>query len=140
MWVHPELRDDGRVYWTADSDSQLTKGLAALLVLGLSGCTPGELLGLSPDFIALLGLQQALTPSRNNGFLNMFLKMQKATLALAVRLWREGSMQHAVCACMRACVRAFARSNRIGELQLGAVVLTRLCVPGAALAAVAGFA
>jgi hypothetical protein len=40
VWVKPELRDDGRVYWTADSDSQLTKGLAALLVLGLSGCTP----------------------------------------------------------------------------------------------------
>lgn len=40
VWVKPELREDGRVYFVADSDSQLTKGLAALLVLGLSGCTP----------------------------------------------------------------------------------------------------
>ena len=40
VWVVPELRGDGRVYWAADSDSALTKGLAALLVLGLSGCTP----------------------------------------------------------------------------------------------------
>ncbi|GBF94976.1 cysteine desulfuration [Raphidocelis subcapitata] len=83
VWVKPELREDGLVYWTADSDSQLTKGLAALLVLGLSGCTPQEILSVQPSFIELLGLKQSLTPSRNNGFLNMLLKMQRATLALA---------------------------------------------------------
>ena len=42
VWVKPELRDDGKLYWKADSDSQLTKGLAALLVLGFSGCTAEE--------------------------------------------------------------------------------------------------
>ncbi|KAF6263744.1 hypothetical protein COO60DRAFT_1488243 [Scenedesmus sp. NREL 46B-D3] len=83
VWVVPELRDDGKIYWTADSDSQLTKGLAALLVLGLSGCSPAEILSLQPGFIEMLGLKQSLTPSRNNGFLNMFLKMQKLTLGLA---------------------------------------------------------
>jgi sulfur transfer protein SufE len=82
VWVKPELRADGRIYWTADSDSQLTKGLAALLVLGLSGCTPSEVLCTQPTFIELLGLKQSLTPSRNNGFLNMFLKMQKLCVAL----------------------------------------------------------
>jgi sulfur transfer protein SufE len=84
VWVVPELRDDGKIYWTADSDSQLTKGLAALLVLGLSGCSPAEILSLQPGFIEMLGLKQSLTPSRNNGFLNMFLKMQKLTLGLVV--------------------------------------------------------
>lgn len=44
VWVKPELRDDGNVYWRADSDSQLTKGLAALLVMGLSGCKPEDIL------------------------------------------------------------------------------------------------
>ena len=88
----PQLKDDGKIYWHADSDSQLTKGLAALLVLGLSGCTPGEILSVQPTFIELLGLKQSLTPSRNNGFLNMFLKMQKLTLGLvatdsAVKVW-----------------------------------------------------
>lgn len=83
MWVKPELRDDGRIYWAADSDSQLTKGLAALLVLGLSGCTPAEILRTQPTFIEMLGLKQSLTPSRNNGFLNMFLKMQRLTVGLA---------------------------------------------------------
>ena len=46
VWVKPEMRDDGLIYWAADSDSQLTKGLAALLVNGLSGCKPQEILQL----------------------------------------------------------------------------------------------
>ncbi len=48
------------------------QGLAALLVQGLSGCKPEEVAHLTPDWISRIGLQQSLTPSRNNGFLNMF--------------------------------------------------------------------
>ncbi|KAK3251382.1 hypothetical protein CYMTET_39277 [Cymbomonas tetramitiformis] len=80
VWVVPTL-EDGKVYFTAESDSQLTKGLAALLVEGLSGCSPQEVLSVKPDFIEMLGLSQSLTPSRNNGFLNMLLTMQKKTIA-----------------------------------------------------------
>jgi hypothetical protein len=82
VWVVPSLKDDGKVYFEADSDSQLTKGLAALLVEGLSGATPAQILRIQPDFIQLLGLAQKLTASRNNGVLNMLLMMQKKTLAL----------------------------------------------------------
>lgn len=48
------------------------QGLAALLVQGLSGCKPEQVAHLTPDWITTIGLQQSLTPSRNNGFLNMF--------------------------------------------------------------------
>lgn len=58
------------------------QGLAALLVTGLSGCTPAEILSVEPGFIEMLGLKQSLTPSRNNGFLNMFRLMQRKTLEL----------------------------------------------------------
>ena len=54
---------------------------------GLSGCQPAEVLQLTPDFIVTLGLKQSLTPSRNNGFLNMLLLMQKKTLELSV--WQQ---------------------------------------------------
>ena len=79
VWVVPRI-EDGLVYFTADSDSQLTKGLAALLVEGLSGSTPKEIMAVEPNFVELLGLGQSLTPSRTNGFMNMLRLMQKKTL------------------------------------------------------------
>lgn len=82
VWVLPTLKEDGNVYFEAESDSALTKGLAALLVEGLSGSPPAAILKITPDFIQSLGLKQSLTPSRNNGFLNMLRLMQKKTLEL----------------------------------------------------------
>lgn len=51
---------------------------------GLSGITPKEIITIQPEFITELGLQQSLTPSRNNGFLNMFKLMQSKALELAM--------------------------------------------------------
>jgi stress-induced morphogen len=67
------------------------QGLAALLVQGLSGCTPAEIVGVPADFITQLGLQQSLTPSRNNGFLNMFRLMQKKALDIYMQQQQGGS-------------------------------------------------
>lgn len=80
VWVVCRLDEGNRVWFQAQSDSVLTKGLAALLVEGLSGATVEEVLKVTPDFVHMLGLKQSLTPSRNNGFLNMLKLMQKKTL------------------------------------------------------------
>lgn len=72
--------DDGKVAFQGDSDSQLTKGLVGLLMEGLNGLTPTEIVKLTPDFIQETGLNVSLTPSRANGFYNIFKTMQKKAL------------------------------------------------------------
>jgi cysteine desulfuration protein SufE len=71
---------DGKVVFQGDSDSQLTKGLVGLLVEGLNGLTPSEIVKVTPDFIQETGLNVSLTPSRANGFYNIFKTMQKKAL------------------------------------------------------------
>nr|GMD57446.1 sufE-like protein 1, chloroplastic/mitochondrial [Ipomoea batatas] len=94
VWVRAYLDANKNVIFEADSDSVLTKGLAALLVQGLSGRPVDEIVRVSPDFAVLLGLQQSLTPSRNNGFLNMLKLMQKKALQLYVEAEKTGSLGH----------------------------------------------
>ncbi|KAL6600296.1 hypothetical protein ACP70R_045096 [Stipagrostis hirtigluma subsp. patula] len=89
VWVHaePEEEDDAagcrRVRFHADSDAQLTKGLAALLVLGLSGAPAGDVASVPVEFIELLGIRQSLSPSRNSGLLNMLNLMKLKALEIA---------------------------------------------------------
>ncbi|KAH7842808.1 hypothetical protein Vadar_009465 [Vaccinium darrowii] len=92
VWVRAYLDSDKNVVFQADSDSVLTKGLAALLVQGLSGRPVKEIIRVSPDFAVLLGLHQSLTPSRNNGFLNMLKLMQKKALQLSVESEKGGAL------------------------------------------------
>jgi cysteine desulfuration protein SufE len=72
--------EHGRVIFQSNSDAQLTKGLVGLLVEGLNGLTPQEIVQLTPDFIRQTGLDVSLTPSRANGFYNIFQTMQQKAL------------------------------------------------------------
>jgi cysteine desulfuration protein SufE len=72
---------DGTVNFQADSDSQLTKGMVGMLVEGMNGLPPQTVVKLTPEFIKRTGLDVSLTPSRANGFYNIFQTMQRKALA-----------------------------------------------------------
>ena len=67
---------NGKIQWKGYSDALITKGLLAFLIKGLNDLTPFEVLSIDEKFIEMTGLSKSLTPSRANGFLNIFLKMK----------------------------------------------------------------
>tara|TARA_B100000965_G_scaffold15714_1_gene11867 strand:+ start:498 stop:824 length:327 start_codon:yes stop_codon:yes gene_type:complete len=67
---------NGKIQWRGYSDALITKGLLAFLIKGLNDLTPFEVLSINERFIEMTGLSKSLTPSRANGFLNIFLKMR----------------------------------------------------------------
>ena len=82
VYVTADLSDE-KVSFKGDSDAQITKGLLAMLIAALNGLSPTEIVQLTPDFIKETQLDVSLTPSRANGFYNIFKTMQKKALLLA---------------------------------------------------------
>lgn len=75
VYITASLMDD-KITFQGDSDALITKGLVGLLVEGLNGSSSETILQLKPDFIKQTGLNVSLTPSRANGFYNIFNTMK----------------------------------------------------------------
>ena len=80
VWMHPEYRD-GKVWFTADSDALITKGLVGMVIRVLSGHTPKEIVDADIYFINAIGLNSHLSPTRSNGLLSMLKQIKNYALA-----------------------------------------------------------
>ncbi len=84
VWLTAEQRE-GRVYFTADSDAIITKGIIALLIRVLSGQSAEEVAKAQLFFVDDIGLKDHLSVTRSNGLANMIRKMKMYGLAYTAK-------------------------------------------------------
>ena len=76
---------EGRLYFRAESDALIVKGIVTLLIRVLSGHTPDEILDADLYFIEKIGLREHLSPTRSNGLLAMLKQMRAYAMAFKAK-------------------------------------------------------
>lgn len=84
VWLQADYHD-GALWFTAESDALIVKGIVALLIRVLSGHTPQEILDADLYFIDRIGLREHLSPTRSNGLLAMVKQIKAYALAYKVK-------------------------------------------------------
>lgn len=80
VWLHAEMQDD-KLFFLADSDAFITKGIVALLIKVFNNKTPEEVAGADLYFIERIGLKENLSPTRSNGLLSMIKQIKYYAMA-----------------------------------------------------------
>lgn len=80
VWLSCDERD-GLLFFTADSDALIVKGIIALLIRVLSGQKASDILDADLYFIDEIGLKEHLSPTRSNGLLAMIKQIRMYALA-----------------------------------------------------------
>ena len=75
VWFVPTMVN-GRIWFKADADALIAKGIVAIMMRCFSGQTPSDILKSNMDFVSQIGLPENLSPSRNNGMLAMYKKIR----------------------------------------------------------------
>ena len=70
VWLDYKI-DGGRIFFNADSDAIITKGVISLLIRIYSGRTPEEILSSDFSVVDKIGLKENLSPTRANGLVSM---------------------------------------------------------------------
>lgn len=76
VWLDSWL-EDGKVFFSADSDAIITKGIISLLIRIYSGRTPGEILSSDFSVVEKIGLRENLSPTRANGLVSMIATIRR---------------------------------------------------------------
>jgi cysteine desulfuration protein SufE len=85
VWLTAELNQD-KIYFQADSNTAITKGLVSLLIRIFNGHTPDEILGTDLFFMSRIGMERFIGTQRSNGFAAMIKQMRIYAIALKTRL------------------------------------------------------
>jgi len=85
VWFSANLTD-GKIYFSADSDASIVKGIVSILWFVYNGATPDEILQIKPDFVEQIGLRQHLSMSRANGLNSMLKQISFYAMAFKVKL------------------------------------------------------
>ena len=84
VWLQCEERE-GKLWFSADSDALIVKGIIALLIHVLSGQSAKDILDSELYFIEQIGLREHLSPTRSNGLLAMVKQIKAYALAYSVK-------------------------------------------------------
>ena len=85
VWLNSEYRD-GRLYFEADSDAVIVKGLLALVLRVFSGRTPDEIIATDLRFMKEIGLTEHLSPTRSNGLLAVIKQIRFYAMAYKAKM------------------------------------------------------
>ena len=75
VWVFPKIENE-KIYFEADSNTEITKGLVYLLVNLWNGRSADEILSTDLYFIDKIGMSRMIGSQRSNGFANMIKQMK----------------------------------------------------------------
>lgn len=84
VWLQADFVD-GKVFYRAESDALIVKGIISLLIRVYTGRTPDEILDNEPYFVEAIGLKEHLSPTRSNGLLAMIKQMKLYALAFKAK-------------------------------------------------------
>ena len=84
VWLQADFVD-GKVFFRAESDALIVKGIVSLLIKVYTGRTPDEILDNEPYFVEAIGLKEHLSPTRSNGLLAMIKQMKLYALAFKAK-------------------------------------------------------
>lgn len=79
VWLDYKL-EDGKLFFNADSDAIITKGIISLLIGIYSGRTPEEIASSDFSVVEKIGLKENLSPTRANGLVSMIARIRETAL------------------------------------------------------------